>query len=51
VIVSWTPPTFSSASTVVVPVPVRTIPSRLTVANPFKVNVAEYVPGLSSVIV
>ena len=39
VIVSATPPTFMSAFTVAMNVPVSSIPSRLTVANPFSVKV------------
>ena len=39
VIVSATPPTFRSAFTVAMKLPVSSIPSRLTVANPDSVNV------------
>jgi hypothetical protein len=39
--VSATPPTFMSAFTAAMNEPVSSIPSRLTVANPFSVKVSE----------
>ncbi len=49
VIVSCTPPTRMSALMVVTATPLTSMPSRLTVVKPGKVNVSEYVPGGSSV--
>ena len=45
VIVSCTPPTRSSLSTVVTVVPLIVSPSRLTVLKPASVKVTEYAPG------
>jgi hypothetical protein len=44
-IVSATAPTFMSAFTVAVNDPVSSMPSRLIVLNPGRLNVSEYVPG------
>ncbi len=46
VTVSDTLPTFRSAFTVATKVPVNSMPSRLTGANPPSVKVTVYVPGL-----
>ena len=48
VIVSATPPTFISALIEATNDPVNSTPSRLTVLNPGRVNVTEYVPGRRS---
>jgi len=48
VIVSSTAPTFMSALTVAVNVPVSSTPSRLTVLKPVSANVTVYAPGLKS---
>ena len=48
--VSSTAPSFISASTVAVKLPVSSMPSRLNVLNPGSVNVTEYVPGRRSTI-
>src|SRR5678816_806950 len=48
VIVSSSEPTRRSALTVLVNVPVSSIPSRLTVLSPVNVNVTEYTPGRRS---